>query len=125
MVERSRQLPDELRYHLLKHLQNDPHLSQRQLAARAGISLGKVNYCLKALMHKGLVKARNFRNSQNKLAYTYYLTPGGIEEKASLALSFLRTKIREVEALRQDLEDFQRGSADSRDEEDAPSTAER
>lgn len=94
-------LTDEYRYKILKLISEHPEVSQREIAQQLGISLGKVNYCLKALIEKGLVKASNFRNSKNKLAYIYLLTPRGIEEKASITLSFLRMKLqeyREVEA---------------------------
>ena len=100
----SQLIPDETRYHLLKLLQADPHLSQRELAETLGISLGKANYCLKALINKGWVKARNFRNSHNKKAYAYFLTPAGIEEKALVTIRFLKYKMGEYEALSEEIE---------------------
>lgn len=120
MAERKPQLSDELRYRLLKQLQANPSLSQRELAGTLGISVGKVNYCVWALVQKGWVKARNFKNSNNKLAYAYYLTPRGIEEKTQLAFEFLEIKLREVEMLRQELDEIQRqarGHVHSRAEE--------
>jgi EPS-associated MarR family transcriptional regulator len=108
MAERKPQLSDELRYRLLKELENNPSLSQRELADTLGISVGKVNYCVRALVQKGWVKARNFKNSNNKLAYTYYLTPRGIDLKAQLAFEFLQIKLREVEMLREELAEIQR-----------------
>jgi EPS-associated MarR family transcriptional regulator len=101
-------LSDEYRYKILKRLESDPDVSQRTLAAELGISVGKVNYCLKALMHRGLVKANNFRNNENKRAYLYFLTPKGIEEKSKVTFRFLKYKIAEYEALKDEIEDLKR-----------------
>jgi len=101
-------LTDEYRYRILKLLEADPQASQRKLADQLGISLGRVNYCLKALIDKGLVKANNFRNSTNKRAYLYLLTPRGIEEKARVTARFLRVKLDEYEILKRELEELQR-----------------
>jgi EPS-associated MarR family transcriptional regulator len=101
-------LDDESRYRILKILQADPQASQRKLADQLGISLGRVNYCLNALIDKGLVKANNFRNSTNKRAYLYLLTPRGIEEKARVTARFLRIKLGEYEILKRELEELQR-----------------
>ena len=79
-------LTDEIRYKLLRLLQANPQLSQREVAHELGISVGKVNYSLRALVSRGWIKVGNFRNSQNKLAYRYLLTPRGIEEKAKLTM---------------------------------------
>jgi EPS-associated MarR family transcriptional regulator len=92
-------LTDEYRYKILKLLETQPEISQRELAKSLGVSLGKANFCLKALMEVGLIKATNFRNSQNKLAYMYLLTPTGIEAKSAITVSFLRLKLREYELL--------------------------
>jgi EPS-associated MarR family transcriptional regulator len=73
-----------------------------------GVSLGKTNYCLKALMQKGLVKMDNFRRADSKLAYSYLLTPSGIEEKARLTVSFLKYKVAEYEAIRNEIEELRR-----------------
>lgn len=97
-------LTDEVRYKLLRILQANPELSQRQVARALGISLGKTNYCLKALIDRGLVKATNFRNHENKVLYTYYLTPRGIEEKARVTVRFLQRKMQEYEALQVEIE---------------------
>jgi EPS-associated MarR family transcriptional regulator len=94
-------------YGLLKTLENNPSLSQRDLAKRLGISLGKVNYCLNALVEKGCLKVNNFRNSENKLAYAYVLTPRGIEEKARITVHFLKYKVQEYERLRAEIEELQ------------------
>jgi|SRR6185436_1292159 EPS-associated MarR family transcriptional regulator len=97
-------LTDEVRYKLLRILEANPELSQRQVARALGISLGKTNYCLKALVERGLVKVSNFRNNENKVLYTYYLTPRGIEEKARVTLRFLQRKLREYEELHAEIE---------------------
>jgi len=94
----------ELRYRLLKLLEERPDINQRQLARELGLSLGKINYCLKALIAKGFVKARNFRNSRNKLAYAYLLTPRGIEEKVRLTLEYFRIVESQYEVLRREVE---------------------
>ena len=77
-------IENETHFKLLRHIDQHPEATQRELAAALGISLGKANYCLKALMEKGLVKARNFKNSHNKRAYLYHLTPLGIDAKARI-----------------------------------------
>ena len=83
-------------------------MTQRQLAQQLGVSLGKANYCLKALIDKGLIKARNFKNSDNKRAYLYVLTPKGIEEKSRISVSFLKRKMDEYERLKTEIEDLKR-----------------
>lgn len=95
---------DELRLRVLRALEANPELSQRQLAAELGVSLGGVNYALKALVERGFVKAGNFRKSGNKVAYLYVLTPQGVAEKAYLATAFLGRKLEEYEVLRQEIE---------------------
>jgi EPS-associated MarR family transcriptional regulator len=97
-------LQEEMRFKVLHALQQQPALSQRQLADMLGVSLGKANYLLHALLDKGLLKARNFRNSQNKLAYAYLVTPGGLAEKAALTRGYLERKSQEYEALRDEIE---------------------
>ncbi len=101
-------LDDETHYKILKLLQEDPHISQRALADVLGVSLGKTNYCLKALIGRGLVKARNFRNSNNKAAYAYFLTPMGMEEKAKVTARFLKRKMAEYETLREEIKSLRR-----------------
>ena len=95
----TRHLTDEIRYKLLSYLADHPDASQRDLARALGISLGKVNYCVQALTEKGLIKARNFKNSNNKAAYAYILTPNGIEEKVNVTYAFLRRKMAEYDAI--------------------------
>jgi EPS-associated MarR family transcriptional regulator len=92
-------LTDEYRYKILKILEAHPEVSQRDLARELGISLGRVNFCLKALIEVGLLKATNFRNSSNKLAYMYLLTPAGIKEKSAITERFLKIKLQEYKAL--------------------------
>lgn len=81
-----------------------PEMSQRDLARELGISLGKVNYCLQALLGKGLIKAMNFKNNKNKIAYSYLLTPKGVDQKAKLTVDFLKRKEKEFEALKSEIE---------------------
>ena len=87
----------------MKMFEANPNLSQRQIAAELGISVGKANYCIKALTDRGWVKARNFRNSDNKLAYAYILTPSGIRHKAQLTVRFLEHRRREFEELKREV----------------------
>ena len=100
-------LTDEYRYKILNLVEAKPRLSQRELARDLGISLGKVNFCLQSLIGVGLIKANNFRNSQNKLSYMYLLTPSGIEAKASITLRFLKTKMQKYEMLKIEIEILQ------------------
>jgi EPS-associated MarR family transcriptional regulator len=101
---RSTRIQEEMRFKVLRALEQQPDLSQRQLADMLGVSLGKANYLLRALLDKGLLKARNFRNSQNKLAYAYLITPGGLAEKAALTRGYLERKSQEYEALRDEID---------------------
>ncbi len=103
MVELLDMLTDEYRYKILKLLETNPEISQRELAKILGISLGKANYCLNALIEIGLIKVGNFRTSKNKLAYMYLLTPSGIEEKAKITLRFLTFKLNEYELLKKEI----------------------
>lgn len=98
------QINQEIHLKLLRYLEEHPQVSQRELAEHLGVSLGKANYCVKALIDRGLVKARNFKNSANKRAYLYLLTPKGIEEKARISVRFLQYKMDEYEALRAEIE---------------------
>lgn len=95
---------EDTRFRVLRLLQENPEMSQRQLADALGISLGGVNYCVRALVDKGLVKVKNFRNSDNKMAYAYFLTPKGITEKTALTARFLKRKINEYESLKAEIE---------------------
>lgn len=101
-------LTDEIRYKLMRLLEANPGMSQRDVARELGISLGKANYCLQALIRKGWIKATNFKNSHNKVAYMYLLTPHGLESKAALTVKYLQIKMREYEALRVEIEEMRR-----------------
>jgi EPS-associated MarR family transcriptional regulator len=89
---------------VLRLLESDPGLSQRDLSQALGVSLGKTNYCMRALLDKGLIKMQNFRSNENKLGYVYLLTPAGMAAKAELTRNFLRIKVREYEALKREIE---------------------
>jgi len=91
-------------FQILKSLEQDSHFTQRQLSSNLGVSLGKVNYCIKSLIEKGFIKVNNFRNNKNKIQYSYLLTPKGIEEKAKLTLDFIRIKTQEYDTLKQEIE---------------------
>jgi len=88
---------------VLREINGNPEMTQRELSTRLGISLGKINFILKALIQKGLVKAHNFKNSSNKKAYIYILTPSGIEAKARITYKFLMRKISEFEQLEEQI----------------------
>lgn len=96
----------ETHYSLLKILSEDPELPQRTLAEKLGISLGKVNFCLSELAAKGWIKVQRFKNSRNKVAYAYLLTPLGVEQKARLAMHFLKYKMEEYERLKEEIADL-------------------
>ena len=100
-------LTDEYRYKILKKIEAEPEISPRELARVLGISLGKANFCLNALMEKGLVKANNFRHSQNRRGYIYLLTPKGVEEKAKVAVQFLKFKLAEYETIKAEIQQLQ------------------
>jgi EPS-associated MarR family transcriptional regulator len=100
-------LSDENRYKLLKLLNENPEMNQREIASALGLSLGKVNFCLKALVEKGLLKVGNFSRSSNKKAYVYLLTLRGFEEKAKVTREFLKRKKIEYELLRYEIEELQ------------------
>jgi EPS-associated MarR family transcriptional regulator len=91
----------------MRILQENPDLTQRELAEKLGVSVGGLNYCLKALMRKGLVKMKNFAGSKNKFGYVYVLTPTGVAEKAAITHRFLQRKMEEYEALRVEIEALQ------------------
>jgi EPS-associated MarR family transcriptional regulator len=99
-------LTDEYRYKILKTLEIHPESSQRDLARELGISLGRVNFCLKALIKVGLLKATNFRNHKNKLAYMYLLTPHGIKEKSLITERFLKLKLQERATLEAEINEL-------------------
>ncbi len=109
-------MPTELQFRVLRLLESNPHLTQRELSKSLGVSLGGINYCLNALISKGSVKIQNFRNNQNKWVYAYLLTPQGLAEKTALTGAFLKRKMQEYQFLKEEIE------ALSRDVGQLPST---
>ena len=97
---------------VLRLLESQPHMSQRELAQAVGVSLGKTNFCLKALLDKGLLKVQNFQNNQHKLAYAYLLTPAGMAAKTALTGRFLRRKMEEYELLKAEIEALQQETSE-------------
>ena len=93
----------DIRLDLLRILESNPQCTQRELSREVGVSLGKVNYCMKKLTEKGWVKLTNFTHNSNKMGYAYLLTPSGIEEKSRLTFSFLKRKIVEYEVLKKEI----------------------
>ena len=108
MTNRNKAKQEDTHFRILRLLQENPNLTQRGLADAVGISLGALNYCLNALMDKGLIKIRSFRSSKHKLAYAYLLTPSGIGRKAELAARFLSRKLQEYEQLKAEIEALQK-----------------
>ena len=97
---------EDLRYRVLRLLERNPHMSHRQIAQALGGSTGAVNYCINALIEKGMIKVKNFRSNNNKLRYAYILTPEGLNEKAILTVSFLRRKIAEYNAIESEISEI-------------------
>lgn len=91
-------------YRLLKKIDSDPNLSQRDLSDELDMSLGKINYCLRALKNKGLIKINNFKKNKNKINYLYVLTPKGIMQKTDITIKFMRLKMKEYDELKRELE---------------------
>ena len=104
---------DELSITILRRLADSPDVNQRELASHAGVSLGRLNYALRALVDKGWVKVGNFSRSQHKLGYAYLLTPRGIDAKARLTKRFLARKMQEYDQLREEIERLQSEVGDS------------
>ena len=101
-------MPTELQFKVLRLLESNPHLTKRELSKSLGVSLGGVNYCLNALISKGSVKVKNFRNNQNKWVYAYLLTPQGLAEKTALTGAFLKRKMQEYQVLKEEIEALSR-----------------
>ncbi len=97
-------MSSELQFRVLRLLESNPHLTQRELSRSLGVSLGGVNYCLNALVAKGSVKIQNFKNNKNKWVYAYLLTPQGISEKTALTGAFLKRKMQEYQSLKEEIE---------------------
>ena len=111
MTTRRSQLQEDTNYRVLRMLQDNPDLTQREIASQLGVSTSGLNYCLNALIDKGWVKMQNFSQSKNKFGYIYVLTPSGIAQKAALAGRFLQRKMQEFEALKAEIELLQTETA--------------
>lgn len=103
LTNRRAQIQEDTYFRILRLLQENPDVTQREIAEKLGVSTSGLNYCLKALIDKGWVKVQNFGNSKNKFGYMYILTPRGLAEKATLTGSFLARKMQEYEALREEI----------------------
>ena len=97
---------DEEYLKLLRKINKDPEISQRNLSSELNMSLGKINYCLKALKKKGLIKIKNFKKNKEKIGYLYYLTPKGIAEKTNITIKFMKLKMKEYDELKNELNSF-------------------
>jgi EPS-associated MarR family transcriptional regulator len=107
MTSRRSKLQEDTYFRVLRMLQDNPDMTQREIAEKLGISTSGLNYCLKALVNKGWVKVQNFSQSKNKFGYIYVLTPQGIAEKTLLTTRFLQRKMHEYEALRAEIDALQ------------------
>ena len=105
---------NDTHYALMRLIEQQPDLSQRELAEALGVSVGKVNYCLRALIERGWIKANNFRNSQNRAGYLYLLTPEGIKQKAVLTKRFLKRKMAEYEQLKREIRQLKEDATDDK-----------
>lgn len=114
----SRDSQEDTYFRIMRVLEASPEVTQRELASRVGLSLGGLNYCLKALIRKGCLKVQNFSSSKNKLGYAYILTPQGIAEKSAITSRFIRRKLEEYEALRAEIESLKAEAAAA--QKDAP-----
>ena len=94
---------EQERLDILRKINNKPNSSQRELAGDLGLSLGKLNYCLRALKSKGLIKMKNFQKNPNKINYLYVLTPKGVSEKTKLTIDFMKRKLKEYDELKEEL----------------------
>ena len=108
MSSRQKKLQEDTEFRVLRMLEAQPDATQRDLAENAGISVGALNYCLKALIAKGMVKMQNFSESRNKFGYVYVLTPDGLSHRAALTQAFLKRKLAEYAALQQEIESLRR-----------------
>ena len=103
---------------ILRHLESEQKVSQRELSNSLNISLGKVNFIIRALIEKGIVKAQNFKNNKNKRAYAYYITKEGIQEKSKLTLKFFQRKMSEYDNLKKELRDLEAEIKKNKEDED-------
>ena len=109
MADKRQEHQEDTAFRVMRLLESDPDITQREIAKALGVSTSGVNYCLKALVEKGWVKVQNFSQSKNKFGYIYVLTPQGISHKASLAGRFLQRKMQEYEAIRAEIESLAPG----------------
>lgn len=107
MSDRQEQQREEVRFRVLRLIESNPEISQRELADELGVSLGQINYQLKALKERGLIKVSNFMRSDNKLAYIYLLTPKGVVDKLAITKRFLVRKRQEFELMKAELEELE------------------
>ena len=114
MTSRQAKLQEDTYFRVMRILQDNPDLTQRELAEKLGISVGGLNYSLKALTEKGLVKMQNIANSKNKFGYVYVLTPSGIAEKAAITHRFFKRKMEEYEALKAEIDALKSEVSDNR-----------
>jgi EPS-associated MarR family transcriptional regulator len=112
IVERTDAQQSEEILNVLRMLKDNPEMTQRELSSRLGLSLGKTNFLMRAVIRRGLVKVQNFKNSQNKNAYLYYLTPSGLEEKTKTTYFFLKRKMREYEELEEEIRQLRKEASD-------------
>jgi EPS-associated MarR family transcriptional regulator len=113
-MTRTQQIQDDMHYRVLALVEANPAITQRALATALGVSLGRVNYGLRALVEKGLIKVNNFKANENKLTYAYLLTPSGVMEKSALTKAFLARKMEEFDALKAEIEALQGQVGDAR-----------
>ena len=104
MTSRQANIQEDTYFRVMRLLQENPDMTQREIARQLGISLSGLNYCLKALIAKGWIKVQNFSHSKNKFGYMYILTPTGLAEKTELTKSFLKRKLLEYDQLRAEIE---------------------
>lgn len=116
MPNRQSQAQEDTYFRVMRILKDNPDLTQRELAEQLGVSVGSLNYCLKALIEKGWIKMQNFSQSKNKFGYVYILTPRGISEKAALTSNFLKRKRAEYEALKLEIESLSTELQSSRED---------
>lgn len=121
MPSKQAQTQEDTYFRVLRILKENPDLTQRELAEKLGVSVGSLNYCLRALIEKGWIKMQNFSQSKNKFGYVYLLTPRGISEKAALTSNFLRRKLAEYEALKSEIESL-KSEIDSSYDQKIPKT---
>ena len=113
IISNTSKLQKDIHYRVLAMVEANPAITQRELAAALGVSLGRINYGLRALIDKGLIKVSNFKKSETKLAYAYLLTPSGATEKSALTKAFLARKMQEFDALKKEIEALQLMTGDT------------